>query len=210
MIVDRLKDITFRSQKRNYIGVSQIGDTCERKLWRDYKDPIVEEYGYQQHDIFERGHWEEGRIFEHLKRIDIRLEQTQVDCEYLALKGHADAIIQDLRDGKRYLLEIKTMKQELFNALVKKGVKKANFQYWVQCQAYMGLLGLDQSILLVRNKNTEALYEEFIDFDKESYRLHLEKAARIERAKKAPLGYTIMNKPNLLCTWCKYNPECWA
>lgn len=194
MIVDRLEALTFTTQPRKYIGVSQIGNPCERQLWRDRFQPIVEEYGYRKHDILERGHLEEPRIFAHLKKIDIELTQTQVKAEYLSLKGHADAIITDGRSGKKYILEIKTMKQESFKELEKNGAKETHFTYWTQCQCYMGLLGIRQALLLVRNKNTEKLYEEIIEFDDVFFTHQLDKASRIASAKTMPLGFSLLKK----------------
>lgn len=210
MLVDRIQKLRFQSSVRDYLGVSSIGDTCDRKLWRNKYQPIVEEYGYQQHDRFERGNWEEERILQHVKRCDFRVEATQMPLEVGSLKGHLDAIIRDLSDNSLYVLEIKTMMQKYFKDWVKRGVQETHHTYWVQCQCYMGMTGIDTAILIVRNIDNEELQEEIITFNDKVYKAHLEKAKRIDKAKIAPMGMTALKKKHYSCAWCKYEDECWG
>lgn len=211
MIVDRLEKLIFHSAKRDYLGASQLGDPCDRKIYYDMNGDEEETYDYQKNDIFERGHLEEPRIFAHLKRINIHVDQEQVhfatSCG--ALQAHADAIITDLEDGQKYILEIKTMKQERFEHMVKVGAKESNFQYYIQCQLYMGMSSIPRAILLVRNKNTEKLYEERFEFDHGFYQAQIQRARRLQEARTAPKGFTTSQKPNYRCNWCRYHEHCW-
>jgi hypothetical protein len=214
VFVTRLEKILFESPRRQHLGPSRIGHGCERKLWLDLHPPECrgsESYGYQQHDIFVRGHWEEERVLAHLKRTSFSIDQVQVPVQSKdgGLQGTMDARITDLRTGEVYVLEIKTMKQENFKPLVKKGCQEAQFGYWCQCQCYMGMSGIPQALFVVRNKNTEELYEEIIPFDAELYELLLQKAKRIQESKDPPLGYTTLGKPHFECSWCPYKSDCW-
>ena len=210
----RLEKISFDSPRRQHLGPSQIGHGCERKLWLDLHTPKGgerESYGYQRHDLFERGHWEEERVLAHLKRTGFEIDQAQVPVQSHDgnFKGTLDAKITDLRTGETYVLEIKTMKQEHFKRLVKKGCQETQFGYWCQCQCYMGMSGIHQALFVVRNKNTEELYEELIPFDAKLYALLLQKFKRIQKSTDPPLGYTALTKPHFECSWCPYKSDCW-
>ncbi|PFX11361.1 hypothetical protein AWC38_SpisGene24952 [Stylophora pistillata] len=214
VFVTRLEKIIFESPRRKHLGPSQIGHGCERKLWLDLhksenRDRVS--YGYQQHDLFERGHWEEERVLSYLKRTGFWIDQTQVPVQscHPDFKGTMDARIIDLRTGETYVLEIKTMKQEHFKRLMKKGCQETQFGYWVQCQCYMGMSNIPQTLFVVRNKNTEELYEEIIPFDAKLYDLLLQKFKRIQESKGPPLGYTALTKPHFECAWCAYTDFCW-
>ena len=214
MLGDRLDKIKFKQVVRKRIGPSSIGEGCERKLWKKLHEKTGEgyaSYDYRQHDIFERGKWEEGRICAHLKRCGHIVERrnVKVSSPNPAFHGEMDGIVCHLETGERYVLEIKTMKQEHFNVLEKKGCQKATFLYWCQVQCYMGMSGIHQALFVVRNKNTEWLYQEMIPFDAPLYELLLQKFERIYTSKTAPLGYTALQKPHFECSWCPHKSDCW-
>jgi hypothetical protein len=214
MFVSSLRTLVFKQRLRKRIGPSSIGEGCERKLWKKLYEKTGEgyaSYDYRQHDIFERGKWEEARICTHLERCGHVVERrnVKVSSPNPAFHGEMDGIVCHLETGERYVLEIKTMKQEHFNVLEKKGCQKAKFLYWCQCQCYMGMSGLPQTLFVVRNKNTEWLYQEIIPFDEGLYTLLLQKFERIKGFDTAPPGYTVLKKPHFECAWCPYKSDCW-
>ena len=214
MFVPSLKKIVFKSQIRRRLGPSSIGEGCERKLWKklyDLSSGLFTFLTYLQHDIFERGQWEEGRVCKHLKRCGWKVERrsVKVKAEGILFRGEMDGIVRDLLTGERYVLEVKTMKQEHFRVLERKGCQQAKFVYWCQCQCYMGMSGIHQALFVVRNKNTEELYQEIIPFDANLYELLLQKFTRITQAEGAPLGYTALKKPHFECSWCAHKESCW-
>lgn len=210
MFIDELDKIIFISESRDYIGASQIGHSCDRLLWLNRYQPKEEKLNYRQHDIFERGNLEEDRIIAHLDRCGFKVMQQQVGVKYKSLKGHVDAVIKDKDTGDSIVLEMKTMNDRSFKAWLKNGSQETNFTYFIQCQCYMGLLGINKALLVVRNKNDETLAEEIIEFDKNIYELHLKKMERIEGAKQMPLGFKALEKQHFSCKWCKYKQECWS
>lgn len=203
----RFKDYTQTRQGRRYLGCSAIGHPCERYLWLSIKRPYSYQLSLQQKRIFERGELEEGRIKKLLEEMNVTIVDWQVPTAAGPLQGTADGIIEE--GGEKYLLEIKTMNQANFTKVVRLGVQEANFQYWAQCHAYMGLLNLKQALFLSVNKNREEVYLEEFPFKPAFFKALQEKAKRIENSNSMPLGYACYKKPAPVCKFCPFYHTCW-
>lgn len=214
MFLERLQSLVFKEPIRKRLGPSGLGEGCELKLWKNLHETQGDGYAsytYQQRDIFERGKWEEERICKHLERTGYAVEKRNINVQSSIpdFRGEMDGIVRDLKTGERYVLEIKTMKQEQYNPLVKKGRQATKFLYWCQCQCYMGMSNISQALFVVRNKNTELLYKEIIPFDITLYDLLLQKFDRIKNSPVSPLGYRSLKKPHFECAWCPHKEDCW-
>lgn len=88
--------------------------------------------------------------------------EVAIQNPVLGILGHADGIIR--LNGRRYLLEIKTINDRGFAMTtdVQAGHKK-------QIHAYMKALDLDAAVVLYYNKNTNKLKEFVVPFDQEYY-----------------------------------------
>lgn len=206
-----LDSMRLKRPSRRHIGCSQIGHPCDRKLWRDYHDPIAEEVDAQQRRIFRVGELHEILVKEELELLKDHLviEKWQVPLKHLPLEGTADAILK-INGGKRVLLEIKTMNDRSFKHFKTHGIYKSQLQYWIQCQAYMGMTRLPSAILLAANKNDQTLHHEVISYEESSFFSSLERAKRIKDAPLMPMGLTVLPKPDFKCTYCPYYTQCWT
>lgn len=204
-----LDSVTTKGQPRTHIGASQIGHACDRRIWLDYHEEAQEEITPRGRRIFRVGKLLEELIREELERLDmVHIQDWQVPLSDPPLKGEADGIIKIKGEGS-FILEIKSMNERGFKEILKKGCQQTHFQYWAQCQAYMGMSGLKEAILLVMNKNDQRLFAEKIPYDDRLYLALLEKTQRIMNASTIPKGFTLFEKPNFVCSWCPYREKCW-
>lgn len=212
MVIDLFETITFSEKPRGYIGCSVIGHACYRYIWLNKYGKEATEIPFRRKRIFERGHWEEGRILSLIEKTgEFSIEGTQVlasSGDEPVLKGHADAILRH-KDGTRYLLEIKTMNSRGFKALCRQGLKRSHFSYWSQVQTYLYLLLLNTAIVIAVNKNDESLHEEVIDIEP-SVGAHLvDKAKRISEQTEMPLGLAYHSTKQLECYGCSFEKLCY-
>ena len=161
------------AEKREYLGMSQIGHHCTRYLWYSFRWCFTKELTRREERIFERGNLEEERIIRDLNRIGIRIEDQQYEVSDVLgfFKGHVDGVAFGVTGSKKtpHLLEIKTAAQKYFIKLKKEGVKAYSPIYWAQAQMYMGKLGLTRCLFIATNKDNEERYYERIRFDKRLY-----------------------------------------
>jgi hypothetical protein len=120
------------------------------------------------------------------------------------LSGSCDAILSTKQ--KDFLLEIKTSNTSKFKALKKKGLKDANFTYFLQAQIYMHFFKLSQCIHYTVCKENDELYIEVLDYDPELSSIYIERAIGIIKSNILPAK--VSESPNFLCRFCGYLDIC--
>jgi hypothetical protein len=188
---------------RDYLGMSLIGEECERKLW-------LKVHGAREHPldgriarVFDMGNAVEVRV-----KADFREANFVIDGEQLEFtdfsgrfRGHCDGIIKGITQ-KDHILEIKSANDESFKKFRRQGIKSRPI-YYDQVQCYMGYSKLERALFVVENKNNQELYLERVYFDRSRFEELKEKAQRILTAEIAP---DIQNKN---CDNCEYvGPAC--
>ncbi len=103
---------------RPYLGGSQIGESCERRLWYSFRWVFPEEFEGRILRLFETGHREEARVIAELRAIGCEVltedPKTGKQYRYSHLGGHfsggLDGVIKGLPDAPKtwHLGEIKT------------------------------------------------------------------------------------------------------
>jgi hypothetical protein len=176
LIEQAIEDQVVPGEMRGYLGLSQIGDPCSRKLWYDFRFCSKKEFSARVARLFQRGHREEPIITADLRKAGVKVhsDQAEVIAGYGHIKGHIDGIGENIPDAPKtpHLLEFKTMKEGVegntkrqptyFHKLKAKGVEIANPVYWSQCQCYMRLMKLTRTLFIAINKNTDERYYERI------------------------------------------------
>jgi len=167
---DILNSSPVKNSPRAYLGLSGIGEECHRKLQHDHYLTYDSWITKRISRIFNLGHMMEQQVYADLHEAGYIIVETQPSMVGTAghWRGHADAIVE--KDGKRYLLEIKTHNASSFGDLVKKKVQKSKPGHYAQVQSYMGYLKLDCCLYIAYNKDTSEYYVEFIDFDDSVFR----------------------------------------
>jgi hypothetical protein len=133
LIEQAIEDRVVEGEMRGYLGLSQIGEPCSRKLWYDFRFCSRKEFSARIGRLFQRGHREEPIIVADLKKAGVKVfnpqecremgysvvrmengeEQVEVVSGYGHIKGHGDGLALKIPDAPKTLhyLEFKTMKE---------------------------------------------------------------------------------------------------
>jgi hypothetical protein len=205
MRIDEACESEFNAgERRDYLGMSQLGYPCELRIWLNYNgyDRGGDFNKAKMHRVFAMGHY----IEEFVKNLlvvagyvisDEQLEFTDFDGRF---RGHCDGIIDGITKRK-HILEIKSASSHNFMKMKKESVVKCKPEYEAQIQLYMGYAELERGIFVVMCKNTQEIYTERVHFDKEKFEYYKKKAQRIIEAETPP------NMDKKSCYFCDYRGE---
>jgi|TARA_R110002020_G_scaffold462653_1_gene682266 hypothetical protein len=197
------------------LGSSFIGNECLRQVfykWRAFLEPT---FTGRTLRIFATGNSQEIRIIEDLRRAGFPVHDEDLSGEQYSRTdstGHfitkIDGVIEEVPDDSRpYLLEIKTLNQRNYTALLKYGVRKHKPEHWEQIQSSLYLFGLEMGLYLGLNKNTEEYYIETIAADLDFPKAFNEKIGNLLNATLVPVG--ISDTPEFYqCKWCDFKEVC--
>lgn len=200
-------------QKRNYIGCSSIGSSCDRAIWYGYK-------GYPQSNntaislvAFDIGKRLESMVMSYLSSAGLVVigpsefnhQLLCSDDEVPSFKGHMDGVI--MNGDEPCALEIKTAKNSRFQVFKNKGLKQWSEAYYAQLMSYMGMRGYKKGVLIALNKDSSEFHHEWIDYDEYYYNGLRHKAKIIQDADEPPER---INKSPLFvtCSRCSYKDIC--
>lgn len=204
--------------ERAYLGASELGRPCERRLWYAFRwagEP--EAFSGRMRRLFATGEMQEHRLLDDLEDIGCHVERKNpsTDDQWGIVfagghgGGHLDAEASGIPGGgaKVHVVECKTHNAKSFAELVKHGVQVAKPQHFAQMQTYMHFRKRDRALYLAVNKDTEDLYAERVHYDAVAA-LQLEaKAERIVAADSPPAR--LSNNPDFYeCRSCPARPVC--
>ncbi len=181
---------------------------CIRKNWYTFKIP--KEVDKSTKRIFEAG----NRIHEfiadviqseknkHVKLVDRELPIKIIQPEYV-ISGRIDDLIMVLVDGKKYLVEVKS---------VKFLPNEARKEHQMQLQLYMHALEVHSGIMLYIKKDDLQTTQYPINYSKEEVK---EILSRFDKMHKHLINNNIpqaeakiLEEKNWMCTFCPYAIEC--
>lgn len=181
---------------RPYLGMSQIGEPCERKLWLDFRWAVREKFDGRMLRLFETGHREEARVIEELRAIGCKVRSIDPDTRRQIgvsshgghFRGHVDCIVKGLPESPRTetLVDVKTTNSKKFAELKKHGMEKLYPKYWAQAHAYMGKLELSRAMYIFVCKDTDEIYPVRFEFDKSVFEHNEAKAERVIFSDRMP------------------------
>lgn len=202
-------------EERDYLGLSILGEECERKLWYGFRwVHAPEEFTGRKMRLFDTGHREEARLLDELRAIGVDVWEVDPDTGHQwgveaaegHARGHLDAVLLGVPEAPKtaHVFEAKTHSAKSFKALVKDGVQKAKPVHYAQMQGYMHLMSLTRALYLAVEKDTDEIYSERIDYDHEFGLRLIAKAARIVRSDAPPtrLHPDPTNKLAFPCGYC--------
>jgi hypothetical protein len=202
---------------RQHLGCSVIGHHCERWLWLSFRWAVIEQHSGRLLRLFRRGQNEEATVINDLMvagcAISYGGQHNQRRVELAPhIGGSLDGVIMSGLPGherKQHVLEIKTHSKKSFDALVKDGLLKSKSMHWAQCQLYMLGTGIERALYYAVCKDDDRVYTERVRFDYAAANDLLDKANRIVRADRMPLG--ISTDPSWYqCKWCPAFEMCHA
>jgi hypothetical protein len=196
---------------------SSIGK-CERHLFYKFRwahDP--EQFDGRMLRLFATGNVEEARMVGWLLLAGAGIEAvdpaTGEQWEVVALdghfKGHLDGIVIGLLEAPKtpHLLECKTHNAKSFDQLRRHGVAASKPEHVDQMQVYMHLQGLTRAFYLAKNKDTDELWSERIEYDAGHAIALMAKAERVRDANEPPAR--ISDDPSWwLCRFCSSHAIC--
>lgn len=208
--LDYLENGLIESPLRPYLGMSQLGHSCNRYLWYSFRWAFKNEFSKRQLRLFNRGDREEEVIIAELEKIGIRCygAQEEMITAFGHCKGHNDGRCIGVIEAPKteHLLEIKTMNDKNFKKLQKEGVELSKPIYFAQCQSYMYNLKLTRTLFMAVNKNDDSYYIE---------RIKENRSFGKELNKKAEYIITELSPPRkpfsstwYECKWCSANQIC--
>ena len=202
---------------RPHLGASQIGKSCERALWYDFRWVTRSGFPGRILRLFESGQLEESRIVRNLRRIDATVlevdpetgRQWRVEAHGGHFGGSLDGVALGLIEAPKtwHVVEFKTHGLKSFRELVAKGVAEAKPQHQAQMQIYMHLTGLTRAMYLAVCKDTDDLHVERVRADADAAERLLAKASRVIHAARPPSR--ISEDPAWFeCRFCDHHDLC--
>lgn len=191
-----------RKEERNYLGASEIGVACDRRLWLSFR-------GYPKNPIdgrlimlFELGDIIEQQVIHYLNAAGFKVDGQQAGFKSHNgfYRGSWDGIVYGVTNSP-HILEIKSANDKRFAAFKKFGVKETSPQYFCQSIVYMGYAKLDRALFVIVNKNTSEIYTERVYFNQEDFE------ALDARAKYIITSNAMPEKADD-CDWCPYKGIC--
>lgn len=232
-LIDKALTINHSKQtKRNYLGASRLGVSCNRALQFEYTDtPKDEDQNFTGRilKIFEAGHVFEELMINWLRLAGFELITHKQSGDQFGfsvcggkIKGHIDGVIiaapEEFKMKFPMLWECKSMNNKSFNETVKKGLAISKPVYAAQVaiyQAYMegSIEGISKNPALFTaiNKDTAEIYFELIDFDNALAQKASDRAVMILSATEAhELLPRIANDSSYFeCKFCPWQKRCW-
>lgn len=181
-----------QEKPRSHLGVSQLGNPCERFLWLSFRWVVAEKFQGRILKLFARGHREENFVVSDLRRISIHVEATgdnQARVDFGShVSGSADGLVSSLPNGysKKAVLECKTHSDKSFKDMVKNGLEKSKPMHWVQCHVYAYGLKLERILYYAVNKNDDSVYTEWVHLDKALAQKYVDRGQRIALDDRMP------------------------
>lgn len=210
---------------RPYLGMSSIGEECERKLWLGFHWSTTRSITARVNRIFRDGHAAEAKMISDLKSVGVEcffrfdgekeemfglVDEKQECFSDVAghFKGHCDGRALNVPEAPKteHLIEMKTHNEKYFNELKKKKVKESHPKHYAQMQIYMKKAKLKRALYIAYNKNTSEYYFERVYYDKDFANELLAKAASIIMSEEIP--HCKYKSTWYSCKWCEYRGIC--
>ena len=190
-IIDRYHEASNATeQPRAYLGCSQAGIRCERRIWLTFRWAVQERFTGRTLRMFRRGRLEEEVVIEDLQAIGCEIAHAQQEVVLTPhIKGHIDGVIVGGLPGfehEKFVLEIKTLSANAFRELEKKGLQSARPDHWAQVQLYMLGSDIPQCLYYAVCKDDDRIYTEIVRLDAERAKRLLEKLERLVTEKRLP------------------------
>jgi len=217
-IVDLIdKTNTTESLPRPYLGMSQLGENCARKLWFYFRWTAKDKIDGRVNRIFTTGHNAEADMIRDLESIGVKTWDTlDSQAGFHAVsnhcRGHSDGMALGIPGAEKttHLLEFKTSSDKLFKLVKKNGVEKEKYIHFCQIILYMHFSKTTRALYLVYNKNTSEYYAERVHANNELAKDLIFKATLIIGSENVADFMKIGNgSPSFYkCKFCNFSSVC--
>jgi len=182
----------------NGIGCSQIGYSCQRRIWYSFHWCPEDEKEGRIYRLFDTGKREEFRIVEELRAIGINVlelnpetnDQWRVEMFGGHYSGYMDGICLNVPESPKtwHAAEFKTHSKYSFGELVKKGLEKAKPEHYAQCMSVMNLATpkLTRCLYFACCKDNDEIYVERVKYNATQAKALEDKCLNIIEAAQPP------------------------
>lgn len=216
-IVERIDEHHEKTPQspRGHLGASQIGKDCIRRVWYDFRLASQGAFSGRMLRLFRHGYTYEPIFIEDLRKIGYTVitknRKTGKDISFKDLDGHfvgtVDGMAREKDSIEWFLLEFKTHSEKSFNKLKKSGVLKSKPEHFAQMQVYMHFMTVKKGLYLAVNKNTDELYEKWINYDEEAALKLIERAEMVIQSSMPPPKLSL-TPDGFVCKFCPHKDVC--
>lgn len=210
---------------RPYLGMSAIGEECERKLWYNWRWMEDSKFDALTLARFADGHYSEDAIAARLREVDgIVLETHLEDGRQIGFsdmeghfRGHMDGIITGLLQAPKtpHVWEHKCVNETKFKKLntlkadvgEKNALQQWDEVYYAQAVLYMHYAKIDRHYLTVATAGSRELTSARTEANPEFAKQLIMKAENILNADQPP-GRAYKDASFYKCKWCPYSEQC--
>lgn len=212
--------------RRQYLGASRLGVSCERQLQYEYAQAPVDpgrEFSGRILRIFERGHRTEDAMVGWLRAAGFVLKTEGKDGQQFGfsvadgkLQGHCDGVFVGGPEGFAYpaLWEAKALNHKSWTDLAKKGLAVSKPVYAAQVAIYQTYLDLfdNPAIFTAVNADSMEIYTELVPFDAALAQKMSDRAVKVIRATEVGelLPRSFAQADHFECRFCSYAERCWG
>lgn len=210
---------------RPYLGASQIGDPCSRKLWYSFRHATPIKFDAATLKRFEDGHHGEDVQAARLRLVEgIQLSTAAEDGRQWGIsdheghfRGHCDGFIKGLLQAPKtpHIWEHKQVGEAKFKKLAKlkqeKGEKEALAHwdeiYYAQAQVYMHKFELTRHYLTCATPGGRETLSVRTDYNQAHAEAFIQKAKDIIVSDQPPTRLS-EDPTHWLCKWCDHHSIC--
>ena len=201
---------------RAHLGASEIGETCERKLWYNFRWASWVRFSGRMLRLFETGQLSEERLASSMQAVGIEVhlfDSSGKQFSFREFGGHFSGSMDGCALGvfaapkTWHVLEFKTHNAKSFAALLKKGVQEAKPEHYAQMQTYMHHTGMTRALYIAENKDTSEIYEERVRYDA-AFAIQLVAKAKRVVFSPTPLQKVSDSPEAFACKWCPHSNVC--
>lgn len=214
LIYKKIVEKESAEPQRQYMGLSESGERCDRKLWLNFNVDLPRETDGRLLRLFRRGSLEEEQMAKDLKAIGIKLREIgKNQREVVAspfVKGHLDGVIYGGVPGSpkaMHIWECKTHNKKNFDTLIKNGVYLAFFKHYAQIQCYMYLTKINRALYTAVCKDDDRIYTERVRLDSELAKTLIDRLIYLTEEKEEPKGIS-ENPTYFECKMCVHYNHC--
>jgi hypothetical protein len=209
-------------KRREYLGASQIGDDCQRRIQYDLLGAPGDPFDPRTRRIFARGHIVEELVAKWLRQGGFELsthtphgQQHGFSTAGGRFRGHIDGVLMAGPGGLEYpaLWENKALGAKSWADVQRRGVAASKPIYADQMAIYQAYLNLPAPALFTAvNCDTMEIHAELVPFDAARAQKASDRAVHILRATDAgDLLPRVADKPDgFPCSFCRYRTHCWG
>jgi len=224
-----LENKKFLEKDRIYLGMSQIGEECWRKLFYSFRKVKKTKIPAKNIRAIEDGYLQESVMAERLRFLlyielyteDPKNPGNQIGFDLLLghFRGHCDGIIKGIKEAPRtwHVWEHKSVNEKKFNKLKKiredllnekKVLKEWDIIYYVQAQIYMHCSQLERHYLTVTTPGGRDYVSIRTNYNKKDAESIIEKAKIIIFDNWHIPAKISQKREFYKCKWCDYQEIC--